>query len=205
MREWAAGPKRVAVVGLGAGSLAAYAQPGDTFRFYEINPQVTQLARQYFFYLSESKAPVTVTEGDARLSLEREHIQPFDILVLDAFSGDAIPVHLLTKEAMALYIQRLKPDGVMAFHISNDFLDLAPVVGGLAESAGYQFIAVKNHSEPEDHVFASEWVLVTRNSAILNNDALKLHAIDIPARPDLREWTDEFNSLLPVLKSPEIR
>jgi hypothetical protein len=205
LREWPSGPKRVAIVGLGAGSLAAYGQPGDTFRFYEINPQVVQLAQRFFFFLKQSQAQVEVVDGDARLSMEQEQGAPNDVLVLDAFSGDAIPVHLLTQEAMALYISRLRPDGVMAFHISNNYLDLAPVVRQLAASAGFRSMVVKSHAESETMVLASEWVLVTNNERILDNDALKLHAVSVPERPDLRLWTDDFNSLLPILKTPEMR
>jgi spermidine synthase len=207
LREWPTSPKRAGIVGLGAGTLAVYGNAGDTFRFYEINPQVVQFAREYFFFLKQSAAKVEIVEGDARLSLEHEdENQPrYDVLVLDAFSGDAIPVHLLTREAMALYSRRLQPQGVMAFHVSNNYLDLAPIVRQLAESAGYQCLAVKNHADKENHVLAAEWVLVTKNSRLLDNEALRLHAVAVPERRDLRIWTDDFNSLLPVLKTPEIR
>ena len=177
LREWSPEPKRVAIVGLGAGTLAAYGEPGDVFRFYEINPSVLQLAQAYFYFLRESKAKIELVEGDARLSLERETQPPFDIIVLDAFSGDAIPMHLLTREAMALYRQRLRPGGVIAFHISNDYLDLAPVVRQLAAGAGFAYLAVQNHSDDESGVLTSEWILVTNNPRILDNDAIKLHAL----------------------------
>ncbi len=205
LREWPAGPKRVAIVGLGAGTLAVYAQPGDTFRFYEINPQVIDLARRFFFFLNQSKATIEVVEGDARLSLDRETGPAYDVLALDAFSGDAIPVHLLTKEAMALYQRRLKPGGVIAFHVSNNYLDLTPVVRQLSEAAGYQCLQVRNHADPDNSVLASDWVLVTSNPRVLANEALKLHTVPAAKRPALRLWTDDFNSLLPILKTPEIR
>ncbi len=190
MLNWHGGPKRVAVVGLGAGTLAAYGQPGDTFRFYEINPQVVDLAQRYFSFLGDSQAHVEVVDGDARLSLERERVPAFDVIVLDAFSGDAIPVHLLTKEAMDLYSRRLRPGGMLAFHVSNNFLDLAPVVRQLAASAGYSSLVVYDTADDENMVLASEWVLLTPNGR---------------RQSDIRTWTDDFNSLLPILKGPEIR
>ncbi len=128
LREGFPGPKRVGLVGLGVGTLAAYGQAGDMFRFYDINSQVVDIAQSLFFYLRETKAQTSIVLGDGRLSLERDKAAPFDVLALDAFSGDAIPVHLLTVEAGRLYRQHLKPNGVIAFHVSNDFLDLAPVV-----------------------------------------------------------------------------
>ena len=188
--NWAAGPKRVAVVGLGAGTLAAYGQPGDTFRFYEINPQVVELAKGYFSFLKDSAAHVEMVDGDARLSLEREQVPAFDMIVLDAFSGDAIPVHLLTREAMAVYAARLKPRGVMAFHVSNNYLDLTPIVQQLAASSGYSSLVVFDTADSENMVLASEWVLLTPNGR---------------PRGDVRTWTDDYNSLLPILKTPQVR
>ncbi len=205
LREWPTGPKRVGIVGLGAGTLAAYSGPSDTFRFYELNPQIVELACDFFSFLSQSQAPPKIVVGDARLSLEDENTPAFDLLVLDAFSGDAIPVHLLTREAMALYVQRLQPNGVMAFHVSNNFLDLAPVVRQLADSAGFQYLVIRNHADDENGVLASEWVLVTRNRQWLENESLKAHSVPLSARPDVPLWTDSFNSLLPILKTPELR
>lgn len=204
LNDWPAGPKRVGIVGLGAGTLAAYGQPGDSFRFYEINPQVMEIAQRYFFFLKDSKAQITLIEGDARLSIERETLPPYDVLVLDAFSGDAIPVHLLTREAMSLYTRRIQPQGVIAFHISNSFLDLAPVIRQLAKSVNYPYVIVKNHADEEEHVMASEWVLVTKNTSILESDAIKLRLVPTLDRQDVRIWTDSFNSLLPILKIPQI-
>jgi len=188
--NWRAGPKRVAVVGLGAGTLATYGQPGDTFRFYEINPQVTDLAQDYFTFLKDSQAHIQIVDGDARLSLEREQVPLFDVIVLDAFSGDAIPVHLLTKEAMALYTRRLRPGGMLAFHVSNNYLDLAPVVRQLAAREGYSSLVVYDSADDENMVLASEWVLLHQNGRPQSN---------------VQTWTDDFNSLLPILKTPELR
>ena len=205
LRECFSGPKRVGIVGLGVGTIAAYGQPGDTFRFYEINRQIVEIAESLFFYLRETHARVEIAEGDARLSLERETPQQFDVLALDAFSGDAIPVHLLTKEAVALYRKHLKPNGVLAFHVSNNYLDLAPVVRQLAEEFGYRSVLVRNHANDDELVLPADWVLVTNNNAVLENAAVKVHAEPIHSRPGLRLWTDDYNNLLQILKTPQFR
>ena len=204
LRECFNSPKRVGLVGLGIGTLAAYGRPGDTFRFYEINSQIVDIAKSLFFYLRESRARIEIVEGDARLSLERETAPPFDVLALDAFSGDAIPVHLLTLEAMSVYRKRLKRDGVLAFHVSNDYLDLAPVVAQLAARIGSHAILIKNHSNEDDLVLAAEWVLVTNNAAVLDNPSLKMHSAPIESRNNLRLWTDDYNNLLQILKTPQL-
>jgi len=205
LRECFPSPKRVGIIGLGTGTLAAFGQTGDTFRFYEINSQVIEIAQSLFFFTRETPAHVDIVEGDARLSLQRESIPRFDVLVLDAFSGDAIPVHLLTREAVALYLQRLKPNGVLAFHVSNNYLDLAPVVAQLAQEVHYRALEVRNHAVPEDLILPAEWVLVTRNPSVFENTAIRLHSQPIAPRPRLRPWTDDFNNLLEILKTPSLR
>ncbi|MBV8865546.1 MAG: fused MFS/spermidine synthase, partial [Acidobacteriaceae bacterium] len=205
LREGVSSPKRVGVIGLGAGTLAYYGHPGDQFQFYEINSQVLDIAQALFFYLRESHARIATTIGDGRMSLEREHGPPFDVLVLDAFSGDAIPIHLLTREALSLYLRHLVEGGVIAFHVSNDFLDLAPVVGQLAADAGYRAVLVHNHEESDEAILAADWVLVTNNQAVLQNPAITIHARAIINRPGLRLWTDDYNDLLSILKTPELR
>ena len=206
LREGFSGPKRVGIVGLGTGTVASYGKPGDTFRFYELNDQVTAIARSLFTYLRESKAATEVISGDARLSLARERNAPrFDVLALDAFSGDAIPVHLLTVEAMSLYRQRLKPGGVLAVNVSNNFLDLAPVVEQLGQSLGWRSVLVRNHEDQEEGLLAADWVLVTSDPDILANPSIRTHALTINHRPDLRLWTDSYNNLLQLLKTPQIR
>jgi SAM-dependent methyltransferase len=192
-------PRRVGVVGLGTGTLAAFGQPGDTFVFYELNPQVITIANSLFWFIRQSPAKVQIVEGDARLSLQREH-EPFDLLVLDAFSGDAIPVHLLTREALALYLRLLKPDGVIAFHVSNHYLALAPVVRQLAQEAGYPSVLVSNHADTDNNVSAADWVLVTKNPEVLDNAAIRLHSSPIENRPGLRPWTDSFNNLIEIVR-----
>ena len=205
LREAFAEPKRVAIIGLGAGTLATYGHSGDEFRFYEINSQVVDIAQALFFYLRESHAKILTTIGDGRLSLEREHSPPFDAIVLDAFSGDAIPVHLLTREALALYLRHLTARGVIAFHVSNDFLDLAPIVEQLAADAGYEAVLVHNHEDSDEAILAADWVLVTNNQAVLRNPAITVHARAIVSLPGLRLWTDDYNNLFSVLKTPELR
>lgn len=205
LRECFSGPKRVGVVGLGVGTLAAYGDKGDVFRFYEINHQITEIAQSLFFYLRESKAHIQIVEGDGRLSLQRDPSLPFDVLALDAFSGDAIPVHLLTEQAMALYLRHLKPDGVIAFHVSNDYLDLAPVIRQIAEHAGYRAVLVRSHKDEDELILTADWVLVTKNQGVLENPAIAIRSKPIGDRRGLRIWTDQYNNLLQILKSPEIR
>lgn len=205
LRECFDRPKRVGIVGLGAGTLAAYGKPGDQFRFYELNSQVIDLARSLFSYLSESRATISVVPGDARLSLARDSSPPFDVLALDAFSGDAIPVHLLTREAIVLYRRHLKQDGILAFHVSNDFLDLGPVVKQLADSVHLAAVLTRSHANAEEGTLASDWILVTNNQAVLENPSVKVHSEPLLSRPDLRTWTDGYNNLLQILKTPSIR
>ncbi|HEX4166839.1 MAG TPA: fused MFS/spermidine synthase [Bryobacteraceae bacterium] len=204
LRECFTGPKRVGIIGLGAGTLAAYGQPGDDFHFFEINPQIVDMAQALFFYLQQTPARHEITIGDGRLSLERDQSPPYDALVLDAFSGDAIPVHLLTKEAVALYRRHLKSAGTIAFHVSNDFLDLAPVVKQLAAEAGFQAVLVHNHRDDEEAVLPSDWVLVTNNPRVLHNPAVLLHEQRIAIAKRLRLWTDDYNNLFQVIKTAQI-
>jgi hypothetical protein len=194
------GPKRVGIIGLGAGTLAAYGKPGDVFRFYEINPQVTQLAQTYFTFLSDSKAAIQIVTGDARLSLERENGPLYDVFIADAFSGDAIPVHLLTKEAFELYLRHMKPAGILAVHISNQYLDLAPVVAQLAAAHGLEARLV-HHPKDDAHLNSlSDWVVMTRDAAFFARPEIAGVAAKIEPRPGLRLWTDDYNNLLQVLK-----
>jgi len=194
------GPKRVAIIGLGAGTLAAYGRPGDAFQFYEINPQVIELAKSYFTFLSDSKAAIAIVTGDARLSLEREAGPVYDVFIADAFSGDAIPVHLLTKEAFDLYLRHLKPSGILAVHISNQYLDLAPVVAQLASADGLAARWV--HTQKDDaHLYSqSDWIVMTRDAAFFARPEISSAVKNIGERPGLRLWTDDYNNLLQVLR-----
>jgi SAM-dependent methyltransferase len=193
-------PRRVAVVGLGAGTLAAYGKPGDVFRFYEIDPRVETIARNAFTYLRESKAKIEIVEGDARLSMEAEPSQQYDVIAVDAFSGDAIPVHLLTAEALQLYRRHLRPDGILAFHISNKYLDLAPVIQAAAQNAGLPAVLISSPDDDYTGGYTADWVLITANHEFLSLPAVKDAAEEIEPRPGFRLWTDDYSSLLPLLK-----
>jgi SAM-dependent methyltransferase len=192
--------QRVGVIGLGAGTLAAYAQPRDYYRFYEINPQVIELARSEFSYLSDSAARIETTIGDGRLSLEREAPQNFDVFVIDAFSGDSVPVHLLSREAMELYFRHLRPDGVLAFHVSNEALLLAPMVGQLARSLDYAALDLRVNADQRLARYASEWVLVARHAKLLDRPEIQAAAQPFVEIAGLRPWTDDYSTLFPILK-----
>jgi hypothetical protein len=195
------GPKRIGVIGLGAGTLAAYGKPGDYLRFYEIDPQVVRIANGWFTFLKQSPAQKEIVLGDARLSLESEASQQFDVLAVDAFSGDAIPLHLLTREALALYFRHLKADGILAVHVSNTYLNLAPVVKLLAEDADYATRLIASEDDDKALISAADWVLVTRNQQFLNvpETFAGSKSIEVPA--DVRLWTDDYNNLFQILRS----
>ena len=191
--------RRIGMIGLGAGTIAAYGRPGDLIRIYEINPQVVDVARREFSFLGDSAATIELALGDARLNLAREPPHAFDLLAVDAFSGDAIPVHLLTEEAMAIYLRHLKPDGVIAFHVTNHFLNLAPVVKRIAETNGLVSALIADGKDTET-TFKSDWVLVTRSHAWLQRDDIAAAAKPIDDIPRLRPWTDDFNNLFQILQ-----
>jgi hypothetical protein len=195
------GPRRIGVVGLGTGTLAAFGRAGDSLRFYEINPQVEDVADSWFTYLSKSAGDVEVIRGDARLSLEREPPQNFDLLVLDAFSSDAIPVHLLTKEAFEVYERHLKTNGIIAVHISNHYLDLEPVVRNLARHFGYQLALIDYEENDEEWWFyGSTWALLSRNERVINSPAIRSAASSVTTNTvSIPLWTDDFASLFQIL------
>ena len=198
----ARGPVKVGVIGLGAGTLAAYGRKGDEYRFYDINPQVVEVARRQFSYLSDSEARVEVVLGDARLNLEREPAQGFDVLAVDAFSSDSIPVHLITTEALGLYLRHMKPGGVIAFHVSNRFLDLPPVVGRLAREHGLSVTLVSDEGkEDDDDHTKTDWVLIARDPAALEAKEIKAAAPEPPEEhPGWRTWTDDYSNLVQILR-----
>ena len=199
-------PRRVGMIGLGTGTLAAYGRRGDVFRFYEINPQVEPIARNTFTYLRESKAQIEMVRGDARLSLADEAAQRYDVLVVDAFSGDAIPVHLLTTQAIELYRRHLQPDGILAIHVSNQFLDLAPEVQKQAEHAGFSAVFIDSQEDLDKGEYSSDWVLVTKNVKFLAEAEVIEAQKPIEMSEDIPLWTDDYNSLLPLLrKEPWIK
>lgn len=191
---------RAGIVGMGTATVAAYGKKGHTFRFYEINPAVPEIARQHFTYLSDMEArggKVEVILGDARLSLEREPPQQFDVLLLDAFSGDSVPVHLLTREAFEIYQKHMKPDGIIAVHVTNRYLLLAPVVEKIAATLGYKTTRIITDNEGD--LEYTDYVLLTKDEKFLT--------INPPALDDIRShktvnpglWTDERHNLYQIL------
>ncbi|MBI1789488.1 MAG: fused MFS/spermidine synthase [Acidobacteria bacterium] len=195
------GPEHVGVIGLGTGTLATYGRAGDRYRFYEINPLVIHLANSEFTFLRDCRAKLDVVLGDARLSLEREPVQGFDVLAVDAFSSDSIPVHLLTEEAFRLYFRHLKPGGVLAVHVSNKFLDLKPIVEQAAVALGKPARMVDTDDDEDDSaVFGSTWILLAGDDAFFARPPVKEAIHPLPHRPDLRIWTDDFSNLYRILK-----
>ena len=200
------GPKKVGVIGLGAGALAAYAKPGDTWVFYEIAPTVVDLAQKEFTFLSKSPAKPEIVLGDGRLALEREAPRQYDVLAIDAFSGDSIPMHLITREAMAVYLKHLKPGGVIVFQATNRFVDLPPVIRRLADEAGLVTAHVSDwpqyQSGPEYWRSSTDQVLVTRKAdkAILDAPEIAKNSQPAAQRADLPTFTDDFYNLLRILK-----
>lgn len=190
-------PVRVGAIGLGIGTVASYARQGDSYRFYEINPLVIRVARADFRFLSDCRAKWQVAEGDGRLALEQEPAHEFDILVLDAFSGDSIPIHLLTREAFELYFSRLQPAGVLAVHVTNKYLELGSLVGRTADELGWEATAVHNIADPMRKVSAADWIVV-RPKGGANGD-LGGAGRPVARRPGLRIWTDDFSNLFQVL------
>ncbi|MCC6573779.1 MAG: fused MFS/spermidine synthase [Planctomycetes bacterium] len=195
--------QRIGMVGLGAGTLAAYGRAGDVYRIYEINRDIVNIAKTQFSFLSDSPAQIEIVVGDARISMERElargEPQKFDILALDAFSGDAVPVHLLTKEAFAVYFKHLADDGVLAVHISSLYFDLAPVVTGLAREFNASAQQVTNDGEKSLGISRSVWVLVSRNKDFLASPVIAGRAKPIDDVEGLRLWTDDYSNLLQVI------
>ncbi len=195
------GPINVGVIGLGAGTIATYARPIDHYTFYDINPLVPRIARTQFRFLPGCMAiECNVVLGDARLSLEREASKQFDVLAVDAFSGDAIPVHLLTRQAYKLYWRHLKPDGVLAVHVSNKYLNLGPVVALSAAEDGKQAMMVSLEAEEDKEIAASDWVLVSSRQGFFEQPEIKNADEKISPIPGLRTWTDDYSNLYKILR-----
>ncbi len=195
-----AGPLKMGLVGLGAGTLAAYGRGGDTLRFYDINPAVIKIAKTDFTFLRDCPSHIDIVLGDARLSMASEPTQHFDILVIDAFSGDAIPVHLLTREAFQIYWRHLKPDGVLAVHVSNHYLNLAPIVALDAEGIDKRAEKVDNDDDDSQEVYSSTWVLVSNRAGFFESPLLTRRIVHINPSSRIRPWTDDFSNLWQVLK-----
>ena len=194
-------PRRIGILGLGCGTLIAYGRRGDNIRIYEINPQVLKIAQSDFTYIRDSEAQVETVLGDGRLMLEREPDQHFDILVMDAFSGDSVPVHLITLEAFRTYLRHLRPDGILAVNISNKYLRLEPVMEGAASRFGKVALAFDFSPDEEDNVcFSATWVLImdprTRERLA---DRLR-GGRPINPVPGFRPWTDDYSNMFRILK-----
>lgn len=212
MQALAKGGRRIGVAGLGIGTLAVYARTNDYFRFYEINPEALRMAREFFTYLKSCRGTNECVLGDARLSLEQEPAQQFDLLVLDAFAGDSPPAHLLTKEAFRTYDRHLKTNGVIAANISNKYLNLQPVLVNVARELGFHFAIIENNpwaltGNPGNApgrtwwLTPSLWVLLTRDPDFLNDPAIRAAAKGPEVNPErVRLWTDDFTSLFQVLR-----
>lgn len=192
---------RIGVVGLGVGTMAAYARPGDSIRFYEINPEVTWIANNYFWFLRDCRGTHEVVMGDARLMLEREPPNDFDLLILDAFTSDAPPIHLLTSEAFELYDRHLASHGLLAVNVTNTYLELAPVVARLGHDRGWKSVRIRTETNPSQLAYRTDYVVFAREA-----DAL----IELKNREMIAErnilaapaWTDQYSNLFQILKSP---
>jgi SAM-dependent methyltransferase len=193
-------PRRIGILGLGCGTLAAYGRRGDTIRIYEINPQVIEIARSQFSYLSDTPARLEMAVGDARLVLESEASQQFDLLVMDAFSGDSVPVHLITREAFRNYFRHLKPDGIVAVNVSNRYLNLQPVMAAAAAEFGKIALLYEYYADEEDFLcFDCTWVLIMDRKTASAHPALAKAGEILKPRPGFRVWTDDFSNLFGIL------
>jgi SAM-dependent methyltransferase len=192
------GPLRVGVVGIGIGTLAAYGRAGDYYRLYDIDPLVIDVAKSHFSFLTQARAQTDIVIGDARLQLETEPPQQFDVLIVDAFSGDSVPVHLLTRQAFELYFRHLKPDGVLAVHITNRFLDLRPVIKAAADHLGRPARIVDHDDDRERGIFRSRWALIAQDDTFFCHKGFE-DARLLADKPGFRPWQDDYSSLFAIL------
>lgn len=194
------GHVRVGAIGLGAGVIASYCGIGDTFRFYDINPEVIKIARSEFTFLGDCPGKLDVLLGDARLTLESQEPQHFDVLAVDAFSGDAIPIHLITREAFQEYFRHLSGDGILAIHVSNKYLDLVPVVARIAKDMGKEALAVYDPGDSGSYPCQSDWVLLANNAEIFDDPVFEVDYVETPKLEDrVGLWTDNFSNVLRIL------
>ncbi len=194
-------PVDVGVVGLGTGTIAAYGKPGDRYHFFEIDPAVVAVAQRYFTFLADSPAAVKLHVGDGRLLLQQGVAPPLDVLAVDAFSGDSIPVHLLTREAVELYLQRTKPGGVVALHVSNRYLDLRPVVSRIAADMRLHVAYVDDEIQHDDgpEKSSSDWILLARDRAPLDVAMIREATRDLPGARPRKAWTDDYSNIAQVM------
>jgi hypothetical protein len=197
----------IGVAGLGAGTIASYGRENDRIRFYEINPEVARLSEEYFYFIQDTPAEVDVVLGDARISMERElrqsGSQQFDVLAIDVFSGDAIPVHLLTRESFELYLEHLHPDGILAVHISSLYFDLKPLIRGVARELDWPAVLIDNPEDPDNEVFSCEWAIVTKNGEFFAAEEITRSITpwlaEDPNTPEETVWTDDYSNLFQLM------
>jgi spermidine synthase len=192
-------PRTAALVGLGVGSIAAYGKPGRKFTYYEIDPIVCRIASdpKWFTFLHDSKAQVNIVLGDARLELAKS-TETYDLIVLDAFSSDAIPVHLLTTQAIQMYLRHLNPDGMLLFHTSNRYLELTPILAAAAHKLGLEGYYQDDAATPDELAIGkteSQWAVMARSQEPLNK--LKLSWWDeLDPTTKQRAWTDDYSDVI---------
>ncbi len=195
------GAMQTAVIGLGVGTLASYQRPGDELTFFDINPAVEPIARKYFSYLADSPGRIGIVEGDGRLSLQQMAGRTFDLIAVDAFSSDAIPVHLLTRQAVDLYFQRLKPHGLLALHISNKHLNLQPVVAAICRASKKSCLLVDDAEETDRmENFGTDWAIAARDMSFAESTEFRDVSEPLEFRSTIEPWTDDFNNLITILK-----
>jgi spermidine synthase len=203
------GRARLGVVGLGSGTLSCYRQPGQSLRIFEIDPAMVEIARQRFTYLSDCAGDAPIVLGDARIRLAEEPANSIDVLAVDAFSSDAVPMHLLTHEALAIYGRAVQPDGIVLFHISNRYLDLEPVIADLAQRGGWNARILQYEPSTVEEVRAlattSVWIAMSRNPAVLErvvqeSGADAVHWQPLEAREGFAGWSDDYASIIPILR-----
>ena len=200
MKALSGAPRRMGILGLGCGTLAAYGRTGDSIRIYEINPLVIQIAQSEFTYLKDTPAKLELALGDARLVLESEPSQQFDLLVMDAFSGDSVPVHLITREAFQTYFRHMRPGGIVAVNVSNAYLNLAPVMASAAAAFGKTALLYDFIPDDDDILcFSCSWVLVMDPATLASHPELKHEAEQLKPKPGFRLWTDDFSNLFSIL------
>jgi hypothetical protein len=198
--------RHVAIVGLGAGSLAAYGEHGQEFTFFEIDPVVRHIAQDpnYFTFLRDSQAKVDIVMGDARLTLQEVPDKSYEMLVIDAFSSDAIPLHLLTREALQIYLNKTSDDCILAFNISNRYLDLEPILADLARDAGLVGRIQHDRSPTEEQKEAGKapsiWAVMARRPSDLGKLVRNIHWNELTGRRDRKVWTDDFSNIFSVFK-----
>jgi hypothetical protein len=196
------GPIRIGILGLGAGVTATLARAGDTLHYYEINPLVFEIAQTKFDFWKSCPADKHLYFGDGRLTLENmKESENLDFLAMDAFTSDAVPMHLLTREAYATYQRHMKPDGVLAINISNRYLDLEPIIAQAAKEMGWSGIMVYDEGNSESYYVSNTWVLLTKAPAIFSHPNFQdANATSLQPRPGFRSWTDDYSNIIQILR-----